>query len=262
MPKKNTQLQLDYEKEYKRLIKGFSKYEKQGYIFPSQTVIKNPTRITQKMLQSIKDIKPKALTFVAEQIDINTGEILNNEVKTSLKKLKQAPTGLKKTPSTETKKPTIKKKSSSKTKTNSKQKATDNKIKDKTISTPESTQATNETSNYIPVISILDAIAEAIKSLPDVTLTGKGVQIAARRNSLLDLLYDNLYSAEDEATYIQYLHDNQADIFTGLEAIKYDSKEERVDASFANLGRILNAGNALSASQAESLNYMQEMFYS
>jgi hypothetical protein len=40
MPKKKTQLQLDYEKEYKRLVKGFSKYQKQGYIFPEQTVIK------------------------------------------------------------------------------------------------------------------------------------------------------------------------------------------------------------------------------
>jgi len=262
MPKKKTQLQLDYEKEYKRLVKGFSKYQKQGYIFPEQTVIKNPTRVTQKMLQSIKDIKPKALTFVAEQIDIDTGEVLNNEVKVSLKELKQVPTGLKKTPTVETKKAVKEKKSPTKRKSHQKQKAKISKTVAKPITETTPAQETNETTNYIPVMSIVDAIADAIKELPDVTLTGKGVQIAARRNALLDLLYDNLYSAEDEEAYIQYLHDNQAEIFHGLEAIKYDSKEERVDASFANLGRILNAGNALSASQAESISSMQEMFYS
>lgn len=262
MPKKKTQLQLDYEKEYKRLVKGFSKYKQQGYIFPEQTVIKNPTKVTQKMLQSIKDIKPKDLTFVAEQIDVDTGEILNNEVKASLKELKQSPTGLKKTPSVDTKKTVKEKKSPTKTKSQSKQKAKAGKTVAKPAATPAPTQATNETTNYVPVISIVDAIADAIKELPDVTLSGKGVQIGARRNALLDLLYDNLYSAEDETAYIQFLHDNQAEIFHGLEAIKYDSKEERVDASFANLGRLLNAGNALSASQAESISSMQEMFYS
>ena len=127
-------------------------------------------------------------------------------------------------------------------------------------SAPTKEKAKSE-DTYIPSISIIDAIRDKINTLPDVNRSARGgIPIAQRRNALLDMLEDNINALDDKALekYIDYLLKNQHELFQSLDRIMYDSKDEKIDASFAQAGRIINYGQALTAMQAESLNSMQE----
>lgn len=260
--KKLTPLQQAYQKEYNRLRKGFSRYRKEGYYFPEESIKKSPKRVTQQMLQNIKQIKPKQLTTVATKVDIETGEITQSEKQKSLKKI-----------------------STTKVQRISKPKPNQIKIiEPPKIDIPETISDYSwddysyeppqdedwdisdfQTEDYYPSMDIIDSIKDRINELPDVTFRGKGVQIEARKHALISILDDNLYYYDGEPKamrdYIDYLSDNQQEIFDALDTIKYSSKDEKVDATFAQIGQIFNGGVILSPSQSESLSLMQEMYY-
>ena len=260
--KRLTPLQQAYQKEYSRLRKGFSRYRKEGYYFPEESIQKTPKRVTQQMLQNIKQIKPKQLTTVATKVDVETGVITQSEKQKSLKKI-----------------------STTKVQRISKPKPKQIDIpKPKEIEIPEPEVDYSwddysyeppqhedwdisdfQTEDYYPSLDIIDTIKERINELPDVTFRGKGVQIEARKHALISILEDNLYYYEGEPNsmrdYVEYLSDNQQEIFDALDTIKYSSKDEKVDATFAQIGQIFNGGAMLSPSQSESLSLMQEMYY-
>lgn len=255
MPKKLTPLQLEYQKEYNRLVKGFNKYKKEGFLFPEEIVTKKPPKVTKKLVQSMKEIKPSQLKEVSEKVNIETGEIEKGLQKTTPNKVKQI-----KPQKTITKKTTPKSKTTSTPKSKT---ASEPTIKSK----PQPQQITTEippTTEYYPTMSILDAVRERIESLPDTTRRGRGVAIAGRRNALLVIFEDNILSLDDDdiPAYEKYLFDNQHELFENLQVIVYASTEEKVDASFAKVAQILNYGDTLTSMQAESISSMQELYAS
>lgn len=260
--KRLTPLQQAYQKEYNRLRKGFSRYRKEGYYFPEESIQKTPKRVTQQMLQNIKQIKPKQLTTVATKVDVETGEITQSEKQKSLKKI-----------------------STTKVQRISKPNVKEIKIDkpDYGVQLPPKIEEPEHyygdmyrdddldfdvdyyDEQYYPSMYIVDAIKDRINELPDVTFRGKGVQIEARKQSLISILDDTLsyYDGEPKALslFIDYLEEHQQEIFDALDTIKYSSKDEKVDATFAQIGQIFNGGATLSPGQSESLSLMQEMYY-
>ena len=252
MAKRLTPLQSAYQKEYRRLRKGFGRYTKEGYEFPEQAIPKNPKRVTQQMLQSLKETKPRQLKPVATKIDLETGELVQEEKKKSLKKIsttKVAPAKPKRTP------------------------------KPKPIELPKIEEPTPEIEykdtytesdywvdtyepQYYPTMDIVDTIRDRINELPDFAGMRKDIPIESRKNSLLNILEDNLsyLEGDDKAlyNYTEYLKDHQSEILQALERIIHDSKSENIDATFARVGQILNYGSTLSPDQSESLSIMQE----
>lgn len=262
MARKLTPLQQEYRKEYNRLRKGFSRYKKEGYYFPENVVQKAPKRVTQQMVQNIKNIKPKQLTTVAERVSTETGELIQETKQKSLKKI-----------------------SATKVQRVSKPKPKQIDIpKPKEIEIPEPEDDYSwrgyeyeppqyedwdisdfQTTDYYPSMDIIDTIRDRIEELPDVTFRGKGVQIAGRKHALVDILDDmvTFYEGDSKAMYYytEHLKDNQQQIFDALDTIKYSSKDEKVEATFAEVGYILNFSQTLSPNQAEALSFMQEMYY-
>lgn len=260
--KRLTPLQQAYQKEYNRLRKGFSRYRKEGYYFPEESIQKSPKRVTQQMLQNIKQIKPKQLTTVATKVDVETGEITQSEKQKSLKKIsttkvqrvskpKPKQIDIPKPKEIEIPKPKV-----------------DYSWDDYSYEPPQDEDwdiSDFQTEDYYPSLDIIDTIKDRINELPDVTFRGKGVQIEARKQSLISILDDTLsyYDGEPKAlsTFIDYLEEHQQEIFDALDTIKYSSKDEKVDATFAQIGQIFNGGVTLSPGQSESLSLMQEMYY-
>ena len=252
MAKRLTPLQSAYQKEYRRLRKGFGRYTKEGYVFPEQAIPKNPKRVTQQMLQSLKETKPRQLKPVATKVDLETGELVQEEKKKSLKKIsttKVAPAKPKRTP------------------------------KPKLIELPKVEEPTPEIEykdtytesdywvdtyepQYYPTMDIVDTIRDRINELPDFAGMRKDIPIESRKNSLLNILEDNLSYLEGDShtlcDYTEYLKDHQSEILQALERIIHDSKSENIDATFAHVGQILNYGSTLSPDQSESLSIMQE----
>lgn len=228
MAKKLTRLQKEYQKEYKRLTKGMSYWKKKGYFLNDMPFERSPKRVTQKLLKEIKQTKPKTLTKYAEQVDLETGEIISSPTP------KPAPT---------------------------KQKTIVPKQVETPTPAPVTTPDTITTEEYIPNLSIIDEIKARISDLPDRNRARKnGIPIAARRNGLLEIFEDTLNSLDDSELpdYIEYLINHQSELFSSLQHIEYESKDEKIDASFAQAGRILNNGDSLSPMQSETLDVMQE----
>ena len=228
MAKKLTRLQKEYQKELTRLRKGMSYWKNKGYFLNDMPFERSPKRVTQKLLKEIKQTKPKSLTKYAEQVDLETGEIISS-------------------PST---KPAPKKQKT---------------IAPKQVETPAPAPATTpditSTEEYIPNLSIIDEIKARIASMPDRNRARKdGIPIAARRNGLLEIFEDTLNSLEDSElpNYIEYLLEHQSELFSSLTHIEYESKDEKIEASFAQAGRILNNGDSLTPMQSETLDVMQE----
>lgn len=252
MAKKLTPLQSAYQKEYRRLRKGFGRYTKEGYEFPEQVIPKNPKRVTQQMLQSLKEIKPRQLKPVATKVDIDTGEIVQEEKKKSLKKIsttKVAPAKLKKAPKP---KPIELPKPQTKTPEEELLESVD------WYSDVDTSWQTEDTS-YYPTMDIIDSIRDAIADLPD--YNEKGIPLHGRRNYLLDLLDDTINSIPDDELYLYdaFLKEHQHEIFSGLERNKHDSNDERVTNTFTKVGELLNYGLTLLPEQSEHLSLMQEM---
>lgn len=225
--KKPTLLQSLYKKEYRRLQKSFYYWKKQGYQFPEEEFIKkNPKRVTKQAVEKLKALKPKDILKKAVQIDIETGEVLYE-------------------PKRKVSKPEIK---------------IDITESIKPVEPAIDYDSYEPPEEYYPTLTTIDAIRNAIESLPDRNIT-KGQKLTQRKNSLLDILNDTVYSLDDEQliTYEHYLQEHQAEIFKNLEIIKYDSKDEHITSSFAQVARILNQGE-LTAMQAESISLMQESY--
>lgn len=229
MAKKLTRLQKEYQKEYKRLTKGMSYWKKKGYFLNDMPFERSPKRVTQKLLKEIKQTKPKTLTKYAEQVDLETGEIISS--------------------------PTTKS-------TPAKQKT----IVPKQVETPAPAPATTPdiitTEEYIPNLSIIDEIIARINEMPDVNYSPQksGKPIAKRRNNLLVIFEDVINSIDDSdmPNYIDYLLNHQSELFSSLTSIEYESEDDKIDNSFAHAGIILNYGHSLSPWQSELLDKMQE----
>lgn len=262
MARKLTPLQQEYKKEYNRLRKGFSRYKKEGYYFPENVVQKAPKRVTKQMVQSIKNIKPKQLTTVAEKVSTETGELVQETKQKSLKKISQTkvkkskPKQIQKPIQIETPKIEIPETPSS------------DFYRDDSWDTYNDYYETDYDSyeqEYYPNMNIIDTIRDRIEELPDVTFRGKGVQITGRKHALISILDDMVSFYEGDAKamyyYTEHLKDNQQQIFDALDTIKYSSKDEKVEATFAEVGYILNFSQTLSPNQAEALSFMQEMYY-
>lgn len=259
MAKRLTPLQSAYQKEYRRLRKGFGRYTKEGYEFPEQALPKNPKRVTQQMLQSLKETKPRQLKPIATKVDIDTGEIVQEEKKKSLKKIsatKVAPAKPKRTP---------KPKPVELPKVEEPESYTGDMYRDSSWDEYDdyfSTSWQTEDTQYYPTMDIVDTIRERINELPDFAGYRKDIPIETRKNSLLNILEDNLSYLEGDShalyDYTEYLKDHQSEIFNALERIIHDSKSENIDSTFARIGQILNYGSTLSPDQSESLSIMQE----
>ena len=262
MARKLTPLQQEYRKEYNRLRKGFSRYKKEGYYFPENVVQKAPKRVTKQMVQNIKNIKPKQLTAVAERVSTETGELIQETKQKSLKKISQ--TKIKKSKPKQIPKPI----QIETPKIETPEISTGDMYRDESWDTYNDYGETDYDYNdieYYPSMDIIDTIRDRIEELPDVTFRGKGVQIAGRKHALIDILDDmvSFYEGDGKAMYyyIEHLKDNQQQIFDALDTIKYSSKDEKVEATFAEVGYILNFSQTLSPNQAEALSFMQEMYY-
>ena len=262
MARKLTTLQEEYRKEYNRLKKGFSRYKKAGYYFPENVVQKAPKRVTKQTVQNIKNIKPKQLTTVAERIDTETGELLQETKQKSLKKISE--TKVKKSKPIQT--PTPKQIETPKIETP--EISSSDFYRDDSWDTYNDYYETDYDSyeqEYYPNMNIIDTIRDRIEELPDVTFRGKGVQIIGRKQALISILDDmvSFYDGDSKGMYYytEHLKDNQQQIFEALDTIKYSSKDEKVEATFAEVGYILNFSVTLSPTQAESLSLMQEIYY-
>ena len=129
--------------------------------------------------------------------------------------------------------------------------------------TPQSSpsSAPQQEQEYIPDLTIVDAIRDRIAELPDVNLSARGgIPIAGRRNGLLALLEDNINARDGQelADYIEYLYENQSTLLHELERIRHESKDEKIEQSFAHAGEILNGGRKLTGTQSETISLMQE----
>lgn len=252
MAKRLTPLQSAYQKEYRRLRKGFGRYIKEGYEFPEQAIPKNPKRVTQQMLQSLKETKPRQLKPVATKVDIDTGEIVQEEKKKSLKKISTTKVAFAKPKRTPKPKPIELPKIEEPTP----------EIEYKDTYTESDYWVDTYEPQYYPTMDIVDTIRDRINELPDFAGMRKDIPIETRKNSLLNILEDNLSYLEGDSKalydYTEYLKDHQSEIFNALEKIIHDSKSENIDATFAHVGQILNYGSTLSPDQSESLSIMQE----
>lgn len=249
MARKLTPLQQEYRKEYNRLRKGFSRYKKEGYYFPENVVQKAPKRVTQQMVQNIKNIKPKQLTTVAERVNTETGELIQETKPKSLKKISQ----------TKTKK------------SKPKQRPKLPQIETPKIETPEISTGdmyNNDSwdfyddyqTEYYPNMDIIESIKDAIEELP--AINEKGLYLAGRKNYLAYFIDDTLSSFFDENElyeYTQYLKENQETIFSQLTRTKYESSEEKLEDEFSHVLKILNYGKTLRPDQQEHISFMQEM---
>lgn len=74
---KLTKLQKAYQKEQRRLQRYQRRAEKKGYTFSKSLVPETPQRITKKLLEEIKQIRPRKIRNEDIYIDTSTGEVLS-----------------------------------------------------------------------------------------------------------------------------------------------------------------------------------------
>lgn len=74
--KKLTNNQRAYEKERKRLQAGLRRWERKGFIFQESSIPDRPSRVTQKRLNQIRNLKPADLLRYA-QVAGEGGEIIS-----------------------------------------------------------------------------------------------------------------------------------------------------------------------------------------
>lgn len=231
-----TSLQKEYQKERSRLLRAVKRGEQEGFIFPEDVVPSLPKRVTKKRLQEIQSIKPKHLYEKAQWLDKETGELVDATSALEVKRKRQRKAKEQDTPST-------------------------SKV---------------QTKSYYPKISAIDKVREKIKELGSFSsLEALGNNLADlkrevpppfpiehRKNALLAIFDDTITLHEQQGTldqYENYIVEHMGEIEGHLNVIRFDSKEERIEASFASVARILNQGS-LSVSQAESLSHMAEYY--
>ena len=222
--KKKTENQKAFQKERRRLLQAVRRAEKQGYIFPEDIIPNIPKRVTKKALEKIQVTKPSDLYKIAQYVYEETGEIVPAEQR----------------------KQEVKQQGIAKAKATRKKKA-----KQPKITVPK---------EYYPTISIIDTIRDRIDELK--REAKPPLDISFRKNELVNIFDDTvmLYEMNDNISeYEDYLKKHESEIADLLNVISYDSNSEKINASFASLGRLLNV-TSLSMEQAENLSAMAEYY--
>lgn len=78
--KKPTQLQIEYNKQIKRLKQAVRRAEKRGYIIPDNIIPEKPKRVTRKTVEKLKQITPTEIYSKSEKLDFETGELIAGDV--------------------------------------------------------------------------------------------------------------------------------------------------------------------------------------
>lgn len=78
--KKPTKLQIEYNKQVKRLKQAVRRAEKRGYIIPDNIIPKQPKRITRKTVERLNKITTKDIYAKSKKLDFETGELISGEV--------------------------------------------------------------------------------------------------------------------------------------------------------------------------------------
>ena len=222
--KKKTENQKAFQKERRRLLQAVRRAEKQGYIFPEDIIPNIPKRVTKKALEKIQVTKPSDLYKIAQYVYEETGEIVPAEQR----------------------KQEVKQQGIAKAKATRKKKA-----KQPKITVPK---------EYYPTISIIDTIRDRIDELK--REAKPPLDISFRKNELVNIFDDTVtfYEMNDNISeYEDYLKKHESEIADLLNVISYDSNSEKINASFASLGRLLNV-TSLSMEQAENLSAMAEYY--
>lgn len=231
-----TSLQKEYQKERSRLLRAVKRGEQEGFIFPEDVVPNLPKRVTKKRLQEIQSIKPKHLYQKAQWLDKETGELVDAISALEVKRKRKR------------------------------------KAQEQDISSTSNVQV----NSYYPTISAIEKVRERIRELGSFSsLETLGNNLADlkrevpppfpiehRKNALLAIFDDTITLHEQQGTldqYEDYIVGRMGEIEGHLNVIRFDSKEERIEASFASVARILNQGS-LSVTQAESLSHMAEYY--
>lgn len=219
--KKPTQLQIEYNKQVKRLKQAVRRAKKRGYIIPDNIIPEKPKRVTRKTVEKLKQITTTEIYSKSKKLDFETGELIAGDVARKIER-------------------SISAKKAAKTRKNKTNKPVEN------------------TNTYYPTFSIIDVVRERIieltrKAKPD-------IPIEQRKNALLSIFDDTVTMYSDNITaYELYLKNNEPEIAELLNVITYDSDAEKVSYSFVRLGRLLNT-QSLSTSQAEGLSFMSEYY--
>lgn len=219
--KKPTQLQIEYNKQVKRLKQAVRRAEKRGYIIPDTIIPEKPKRVTRKAVEKLKQITTTEIYSKSEKLDFETGELIPGDVARKIER-------------------SISAKKAAKTRKNKTNKPVEN------------------TNTYYPTFSIIDVIRERIIEL---TRQAKpDIPIEQRKNALLSIFDDTVTMYSDNiSAYELYLKNNEPEIAELLNVITYDSDAEKVSYSFVRLGRLLNT-QSLSPSQGEGLSFMSEYY--
>lgn len=222
----------EYMKERKRIQQAISRGKKSGYIPPENLLPDIPKRITKASINRLKKITPKTIRSKSELVDFTTGEIITKEspiykksvVKTNKELVKLA---------------------------RQKQKKEMNGF--------------NETEDGLPIATfdVIEHIRNQIINLTRKEGT-RPVEIEGRKQGLLKLFDDNVSYYEYKGNldlYYNYLLENENDIAKQLDEIYEDSGDEkRIQNHFIELANLLNMGQPLSQSEAESISGEQEFY--
>lgn len=233
--KKLTKNQQLFKKEIDRIKRFIRSAEKRGYLFPSDIIPQLPKRVTKKRLEDIRELKPRKLYAKAEYVYQDTGEIVPAKVRQTEIRKEAA------------KKATLKRKA---------------KVKKIEVPEPYVSRETlkKETTPYYPTISIIDKVRERLEDLQRFEHAAP-LQIEQRKNELLRIYDDTVTLYSDEPEVLEnYLKKHEQEIADKLDVIAYDSNGDKVNATFVQLGRLLNM-DELSKAQAESLSNLTEFSF-
>lgn len=84
--KKKTTLQLQFQKQRKRIQQAVNRAKKRGYEFPENIIPPTPKRVTKKAIERISNITPDDLYSKAIWVDHSTGEVIEGKEARSLER--------------------------------------------------------------------------------------------------------------------------------------------------------------------------------
>lgn len=237
--KQKTELQKAYQKERRRLQSAKRRAEKQGYVFPENVIPDMPKRVTRKALEKIQQTKPKDLYEKAKWIS-ETGE-----EKTALERREEVKKrGYEKRTFLAIERKKVKQLA----------KQTEQEAYNKAY---EQTQEQGEIP-YYPTFSTIEQVRDLLSNLE--RKTWPFIDITERKNGLIRIFEDTVTQCSENLNVLEdYLKQREGEISDQLTVISWDSDSNDINASFVNVGVILNMGS-LSRGQAESLSEMSEYF--
>lgn len=224
MAKKLTQTQKEYRKQRRRVQQAVKRLEKIGYIFDENVVPKIPKKITKASVQRLAKITPEKLREKSEYIigeEVVKYKTHKKEIRQEIKRVRQE---LKQ----EQESPVI---------------------------------------DYIPNISYIDNFRETvINTLPDSREFYHGrnndkifKDFSGYKNIIISLLDDSI--AENGEQYVERMLLEHGDRLSDyIEAIQYDSDENRVEHDLISVANIIK-GSPLSMNEAEQVSMLSEGSY-